>query len=102
MEQTFNPANLRKELNIPEELWSCHTAVMEGYIIEGHVPPEDIQRLLDERPFLNGLAAPGYLDDNFMVKTGGTYDVLAFRADELKVFATHDLPDAAPGDHHHH
>lgn len=44
---------------VPVALGSCHTAVVEGYTIEGHVPAADIQRLLKERPKLRGLAVPG-------------------------------------------
>lgn len=44
---------------IPETLVSCHTAEIGGYLVEGHVPPADIRRLLDERPDALGLAVPG-------------------------------------------
>lgn len=44
---------------IPAEMGSCHTAHVEGYVIEGHVPPADIRRLLAERPDAVGLAVPG-------------------------------------------
>ena len=44
---------------VPNSLRSCHTATVEGYAIEGHVPAADIQRLLDERPQAAGLAVPG-------------------------------------------
>lgn len=44
---------------IPEEMASCHTARVDGYMIEGHVPVADIRRLLDERPDAIGLAVPG-------------------------------------------
>lgn len=44
---------------IPEEMASCHTARINGYMIEGHVPVADIRRLLDERPDAVGLAVPG-------------------------------------------
>lgn len=44
---------------IPAEMASCHTAQVEGYVIEGHVPPADIRRLLAERPDAIGLAVPG-------------------------------------------
>ncbi|MBU4528038.1 MAG: DUF411 domain-containing protein [Desulfomicrobium sp.] len=44
---------------IPEELASCHTARVDGYLIEGHVPVGDIRRLLRERPRAVGLAVPG-------------------------------------------
>ena len=44
---------------MPRVLYSCHTAVVEGYVIEGHVPADLIDRLLRERPRLAGLAVPG-------------------------------------------
>ncbi len=47
------------ENGIPQEMHSCHTGKIEGYMIEGHVPPADIRRLLDERPDAVGLAVPG-------------------------------------------
>ena len=45
--------------NVPRQVESCHTAVVGGYVIEGHVPASDIQRLLKERPAVVGLAVPG-------------------------------------------
>jgi len=44
---------------VPPKMVSCHTAMVEGYVIEGHVPAADIRRLLDERPDAVGLAVPG-------------------------------------------
>lgn len=44
---------------IPEQMMSCHTGEIEGYMIEGHVPVTDIRRLLEERPNAVGLAVPG-------------------------------------------
>lgn len=48
----------RQRLGVPASLGSCHTALVEGYAIEGHVPARDIRRLLDERPSAVGLAVP--------------------------------------------
>lgn len=51
---------LKQAVGVPEEMVSCHTAVVEGYVIEGHVPAADIRRLLAERPqSVVGLAVPG-------------------------------------------
>lgn len=50
---------LKLSLGIGEEMMSCHTASVEGYSIEGHVPLVDIRRLLAERPDAVGLAVPG-------------------------------------------
>lgn len=49
----------RKRLGVPENLGSCHTALVGGYAIEGHVPAQDIVRLLREKPQAVGLAVPG-------------------------------------------
>lgn len=50
---------IKKMAGVPERLQSCHTAMVDGYVIEGHVPAEDVARLLAERPKARGLAAPG-------------------------------------------
>ena len=50
---------MRERLQIPMQLGSCHTALVGGYAIEGHVPAKDVQRLLRERPQAVGLAVPG-------------------------------------------
>ena len=49
----------KKMAGVPEDLQSCHTASLEGYVIEGHVPAREIERLLSERPEARGLAVPG-------------------------------------------
>ena len=50
---------VRHKYGVPDSLASCHTAIVDGYTIEGHVPAADIQRLLKERPKAKGLAVPG-------------------------------------------
>ena len=50
---------LKSQLGIAEALSSCHTATIEGYVIEGHVPAEDVTRLLAQRPQAIGLSVPG-------------------------------------------
>lgn len=50
---------IKRKLGVPRALHSCHTAVVEGYVIEGHVPADLIDRLLRERPAVVGLAVPG-------------------------------------------
>ncbi len=49
----------RARLGMPQKYASCHTALVQGYVIEGHVPASDILRLLKERPQSLGLAVPG-------------------------------------------
>lgn len=52
-------AELKKDFGITDELASCHTAEVGGYIIEGHVPADVIDQLLTEKPDIVGLALPG-------------------------------------------
>lgn len=49
----------RTRFGMPQKFGSCHTALIQGYVIEGHVPATDIQRLLKEKPQALGLAVPG-------------------------------------------
>ena len=52
-------AGLKQRLGLAPDQTSCHTAQVEGYVVEGHVPAEDVRRLLAERPEARGLAVPG-------------------------------------------
>lgn len=52
-------AALKKEQGIPHGKEACHTALVDGYVIEGHVPAKEIARLLEERPPIRGLVVPG-------------------------------------------
>ena len=54
-----NPPAYRARFGIPDALGSCHTGVINGYALEGHVPARDIKRLLAQRPAAIGLAVPG-------------------------------------------
>jgi len=54
-----NTSVIRRRHGIPDRIGGCHTAVVEGYAIEGHVPAKEIKRLLNERPKAKGLAVPG-------------------------------------------
>ena len=56
---TRDLASVKRTLGVPERLQSCHTAMVGGYLIEGHVPADDIARLLTQRPKIRGLAVPG-------------------------------------------
>jgi hypothetical protein len=56
--ETGNNAK-RAELGLADKFGSCHTALIDGYVIEGHVPAADIQRLLKDKPKALGLAVPG-------------------------------------------
>src|SRR5688572_17866224 len=77
---------------LPARLASCHTTLVGGYVIEGHVPLEDVRRLLKEKPAVVGLAAPGMPagSPGMDVPNSPPYDVLAFdKSGATRVFATH-------------
>jgi hypothetical protein len=59
VQETNELARVKSELGVPSELESCHTAEVEGYVVEGHVPADVIARLLTERPDVRGIAVPG-------------------------------------------
>jgi hypothetical protein len=59
-----NRAAYRAEVGVPDDAASCHTATVDGYVLEGHVPVGAIVRLLDERPDAVGLALPGMPPDS--------------------------------------
>lgn len=74
--------HLKEVLGIPEDLQSCHTSRVEGYLVEGHVPEAAVAKLLKERPDIKGLALPGMpVGAPGMDGKSGTYEVLAFGKD---------------------
>lgn len=83
-------APLKSRLSIPPSLASCHTAQVDGYVIEGHVPASAIRRLLSERPEATGLAVPGMPVGSPGMEVPGspeeTYDVLLFGPAGQKVY----------------
>lgn len=77
---------------IPTSLRSCHTGVIAGYVIEGHVPAADIIRLLEERPDAAGLAVPGMPLGSPGMEMGDrtdAYDVILWAGSETTVFSTY-------------
>jgi hypothetical protein len=81
--------------HVPQQARSCHTALVAGYVIEGHVPAADIRRLLKERPpGIVGLAVPGMPVGSPGMEVPGAnaqpFDVVAFdKAGRTRVFASH-------------
>ncbi|NIP82706.1 MAG: DUF411 domain-containing protein [Gemmatimonadetes bacterium] len=73
----------KDEHGVPDDLASCHTAVVDGYVIEGHVPAEVVARLLRERPDIRGLAVPGMPIGSPGMEGANPepYDVIAFDDD---------------------
>jgi hypothetical protein len=84
-------AAIKTKYQVPNQLRSCHTALVGGYVIEGHVPASDVQRLLKQRPKVVGLAVPGMPvgSPGMEGSNGRPYDVLTFdAAGKTTVFST--------------
>ena len=87
---TDEVAALKRQHGIPDRLASCHTALVAGYVIEGHVPASDVQRLLRERPRVKGLAVPGMVPGSpGMAGPAQPYQTLAFDGGRIWVFQQH-------------
>jgi len=83
---------IKKANGLPLSLGSCHTALVGGYVVEGHVPASDVRRLLREKPAILGLAAPGMPAGSPGMDIPGSppFDVLSVRKDgTTSVYATH-------------
>lgn len=86
--------DVKARLGVPNTLASCHTAVVGDYVVEGHVPAEDVERLLAEQPDATGLAVPGMPIGSPGMEVEGRqgeqYDVFLFTRDgRASVFSHH-------------
>ncbi|MGB3309915.1 MAG: DUF411 domain-containing protein [Nodosilinea sp.] len=90
---TEDMATLKAQHGVPEDAASCHTAIAAGYVIEGHVPAADVQRLLSEQPDVLGIAAPGMPMGSPGMEMGDRvdpYTVVSFtQSGETATFAEH-------------
>ena len=83
---------IKKKFKVPESLQACHTATVGDYVVEGHVPVQDIKRLLAERPDAIGLAVPGMPMGSPGMEGDYTdqFNVMLFKSDGSKdVYAKH-------------
>ena len=79
-EDVADMASVKARFEVKHEHQACHTAVVDGYVIEGHVPATDIARLLEERPEVKGLSVPGMPRGSPGMEgpVSDSYDVLTF------------------------
>jgi hypothetical protein len=90
VEEMNDVSPMKNSAGVPSDLWSCHTAVVGGYAIEGHVPAADIKRLLSEHPKILGLSAPGMPSAApGMDGKPEAYEVIAFGKGGEQVYAKH-------------
>ncbi len=87
---------VKQKLGIPQSLQSCHTALVDGYVVEGHVPAGDVKKLLKTKPQAAGLAAPGMPAGSPGMEMDGikaNFPVLLFdkqgNADKFNEYSTH-------------
>jgi hypothetical protein len=83
---------IKAQLGVPTGVRSCHTAIAGKYLVEGHVPASDIERLLKDQPPVSGIAVPGMPSNTPGMAPAGSkpsgFEVLAFQPDgSTKVFA---------------
>ena len=76
-----DPDTIKASFGVPESVYSCHTAKIGDYLVEGHVPEAAVAKLMAERPDLKGIALPGMLPGSpGMDGTPGIYHIVGFEA----------------------
>jgi len=88
VEESTDLQPVRKRLGVPADLAACHTAEVDGYVLEGHVPAAAVRRLLEKRPTAIGLAVPGMPAGSPGMESGvpQRYDVVLFGANGRQPF----------------
>ena len=83
--------SIKQQYGVPRTTWSCHTAVVGDYIIEGHVPATYVKRLLEEKPAVKGLAVPGMPIGSPGMEGANpqSYDVVTFTRDHTTSVYAH-------------
>ncbi len=84
---------VKMDAGVPPRMSSCHTALIDGYVVEGHVPAEHVKRLLEERPDIAGIAVPGMPIGSPGMEGPGArpYRILSWdRQGEVEVYAEVD------------
>ena len=94
IEETLEINDIKANYQVPESLYSCHTAIVNGYVIEGHVPADEIVRLLDEGPDVIGIAVagmpPGSPGMNILGFDKDPYEVVTFDDNgEITVYSSY-------------
>ncbi|MEM7772843.1 MAG: DUF411 domain-containing protein [Cyanobacteria bacterium P01_A01_bin.37] len=84
---------IKQQYGIPANLASCHTTIVDGFVVEGHIPATDVARLLTEQPDISGIAVPGMPIGSPGMESGNyiePYTVFSFTEDgTLKPYAEH-------------
>jgi hypothetical protein len=86
-----DPNVVKREMGIPESLWSCHTGLVAGYLVEGHTPADVVHQLLKEKPKVMGIAVPGMPlgSPGMEASTKEKYNIMAFeKGGKTRVYAS--------------
>jgi hypothetical protein len=83
--ETFDLPSVKREHGVPAALEGCHTTLVDGYVIEGHVPADIVQRLLREKPAVKGISLPGM--------PTGSPGMMGEKTAPLTVYEISDSPD---------
>ena len=88
--ETPNLRQFKAEHGVPSRLQSCHTMLLDGYVIEGHVPVGVINKLLDERPEIRGVSLPGMPQGSpgMSGQEREPFVIYAITDDEMSIYAT--------------
>lgn len=91
---TDNVQAIKDKYGVSQEMASCHTAIVDGYVVEGHVPAKDILTLLKTKPKVIGISVPGMPKGTPGMETGEAkdpYDVISFDRDKrFEIFSNHE------------
>lgn len=96
MEDLSSLDRIKTKYQVPDTLQSCHTAIVNGYVIEGHVPAAEINKLLTEKPEVIGIAvagmpvgSPGMEIEGFDTEP---YDVVTFNGEgRIKIYSSYPV-----------
>ena len=85
---------IKNKYGVPEAMASCHTAIVDGYVIEGHVPANDIMKLLKTKPKIVGIAVPGMPSGTPGMEMGDrkdSYNVMSFdKENHYEIFNSYE------------
>lgn len=88
-------AEVKERYSVPADLQSCHTAIVDGYVVEGHVPVAEIEKMLKDRPAIAGIAVPGMPIGSPGMEVEGSaaqpFDVVTFdKSGKTEVYASYN------------
>jgi hypothetical protein len=89
VKETHDMSLIRRQHGVPEKLEGCHIMIIDGYVVEGHVPAASINKLLSERPKIKGISLPGMPDGSpgMTGRKSEPFTIYEISEGEPKIFA---------------